>query len=1006
METSNGRIFVSYCHGGNGLKWKLSLLHALNVFERQNLLDVWEDGKIRVGSFWDDDIYAAMSSAKLAIILLTDEALRSDYIVSRELPFLKERQSQGNLVVIPVVCEQCDWKSLDWIRATQIPNESNPLSELSKLQIDHIFRTLATDIAERLSQMALAEAVKHISPTSRTRVYLDKFPLTSGGSLHQEKLIGREQELALLDLAFTQPNTAIVSLVAWGGVGKTMLVQNWLRRLQREAWFGAEYVYAWSFFSQGIAEDRLVSEDMFLANALECFGVECEPTLSPGDKGRLLADTMLQRRTLLILDGIEPLQHPPGPMGGQLRAAGVHGLLKQFARKANQAECRCLCFVTTREPLTDFLDFERGSGAAWGSALRLDLDNLTERAGAALLHYTGANRAGASEIEPDDPELLAASREVGGHALTLKLLGRFLARAHGADIRRREFVKFEEADRLEQGGTTFKMLAAFENWFAKSGEFGARQLAILRILGLFDRPAEAGCMGALRCPPVIAGLTDSLFITLRDTDTGETVVQPLFDEDWNTATSFLTDFGLIKIQTGVDDHELLLDSHPLIREYFGWRLLVLCEEACRLAQERLYRFLSGIADAQPGTVSALQPLYHAVVHGCEAKLYDQAFQDTYVNRIERGDRYYSTRTLGLYNSALGILAHFYDKRWTTPTILLSPSLRAELLGTTGFYLHVVGRPDEAREPMMESVNLAVLEANWLEAAIGAINLCELESTLGSISKAVLHGKKSVALADRSLNDFYRILTRSCLAEALFEIGRRDAAEGLFKKSEKLQSEIDHDCQFLTSVSGARFCNLILDPAEQLAWHNILNPSASKDTVTNERVVERCLEVERRVSFMLKHHSATQPSVDIARYHLLLGKALLLKSILGGQDFASTDDNFMKASDYSLRTGYTARVPIDHLNRAWLRVVQKRIGLAQEDLDIAWDIAVRARMRLLMADIHLYRARLFFREEVYPWRSPADDLAAAEKLISECGYHRRDQELADAKRAIYSSVSEG
>ena len=57
------------------------------------------------------------------------------------------------------------------------------------------------------------------------------------------------------------------------------------------------------------------------------------------------------------------------------------------------------------------------------------------------------------------------------------------------------------------------------------------------------------------------------------------------------------------------------------------------------------------------------------------------------------------------------------------------------------------------------------------------------------------------------------------------------------------------------------------------------------------------------------------------------------------------------------------------------------------------------MRLHMADIHLYRARLFFRAKHYPWKSPQDDLAAAEKLINECGYYRRDEELADAKRAI-------
>jgi len=72
---------------------------------------------------------------------------------------------------------------------------------------------------------------------------------------------------------------------------------------------------------------------------------------------------------------------------------------------------------------------------------------------------------------------------------------------------------------------------------------------------------------------------------------------------------------------------------------------------------------------------------------------------------------------------------------------------------------------------------------------------------------------------------------------------------------------------------------------------------------------------------------------------------------------------------------------------------------QSDLDEAWEIAERSPMRLLMADIHLHRARLFFREKPYPWNSPQDNLAAAEKLITDCGYHRRDQELADAKRAI-------
>ncbi|MGH9836876.1 MAG: hypothetical protein ACRD9Y_27945 [Blastocatellia bacterium] len=101
-----------------------------------------------------------------------------------------------------------------------------------------------------------------------------------------------------------------------------------------------------------------------------------------------------------------------------------------------------------------------------------------------------------------------------------------------------------------------------------------------------------------------------------------------------------------------------------------------------------------------------------------------------------------------------------------------------------------------------------------------------------------------------------------------------------------------------------------------------------------------------------------------------------------------------------------------LTRAWLRsLTGARTGSesAQSNLDEAWEIAARGSMRLHLADIHLHRARLFGlrmvddglrnEEEPYPWESAEADLAAAEKLINECGYHRRDEELADAKQAI-------
>jgi hypothetical protein len=60
------------------------------------------------------------------------------------------------------------------------------------------------------------------------------------------------------------------------------------------------------------------------------------------------------------------------------------------------------------------------------------------------------------------------------------------------------------------------------------------------------------------------------------------------------------------------------------------------------------------------------------------------------------------------------------------------------------------------------------------------------------------------------------------------------------------------------------------------------------------------------------------------------------------------------------------------------------------------------MRLHLADIHLHRARLFGliadRPADYPWASARDDLDRARKLIEDCGYGRRREELEDAEAA--------
>jgi hypothetical protein len=71
-------------------------------------------------------------------------------------------------------------------------------------------------------------------------------------------------------------------------------------------------------------------------------------------------------------------------------------------------------------------------------------------------------------------------------------------------------INFEEADAEIRGGQAFRVIEANERWFLSEAERGERDLAVLRLLGLFDRPATHKCLKALRQKPEISGFNDRL----------------------------------------------------------------------------------------------------------------------------------------------------------------------------------------------------------------------------------------------------------------------------------------------------------------------------------------------------------------------------------------------------------------------------------------------------------------------------------------------------------------
>ena len=436
-------------------------------------------------------------------------------------------------------------------------------------------------------------------------------------------VFGRDEDIAFLDRAWANPRVNIVTIVAWAGVGKSTLVNHWLRRMAAQHYRSAQLVFGWSFYRQGSSGDT-ASADEFLDAALSWFG-DPDPRLGTAwEKGERLAKLVAHRRTLLVLDGLEPLQNPPGPQEGRLREPSLQALLRELA-----AFNTGLCLITTRLPVADLADH------AGASALRRELEHLSSAAGAKLLCALG--------VKGHEVELRTASDQVDGHCLALTLLGSFLTDAYDGDIRYHTEVSARLAHDVRQGAHARKVMESYQTWFGEGPE-----LSVLRMLGLFDRPADEKALKALLDPPAIPGLTESL------TDLSPTV--------WRT---LLAKLRRARLLAGEDPHNPgHLDTHPLVREYFGEQLRTQRTEAWQECNKRLYNYYQTLAPQLPESFREMEALFLAVICGCNAGLFRKALHEVYIPRIQRGDASFASNVLGVRGALLSALANFFEKeRW-------------------------------------------------------------------------------------------------------------------------------------------------------------------------------------------------------------------------------------------------------------------------------------------------------------------------------------------------------
>jgi hypothetical protein len=138
-------------------------------------------------------------------------------------------------------------------------------------------------------------------------------------------------------------------------------------------------------------------------------------------------------------------------------------------------------------------------------------------------------------------------------------------------------------------------MESYQTWFGEGPE-----LSVLRILGLFDRPADEKALNVLLTRPAIRGLTESL-TELSATE----------------RRAVLARLRRARLLAGEDPHNPgYLDTHPLVREYFGEQLRSQQTDAWEECNRRLFHYYRTLAPQLPNSFREMDPLFSAVICGC------------------------------------------------------------------------------------------------------------------------------------------------------------------------------------------------------------------------------------------------------------------------------------------------------------------------------------------------------------------------------------------------------
>lgn len=105
----------------------------LSPLKRQGLIETWHDRRILAGDEWDKEIDRNLETADIILLLISPYFIASNYCYEIEMIRALERHDKGEVKVIPIILEPCDWQDMLFGKLQAVPRDNRPISKFPNL---------------------------------------------------------------------------------------------------------------------------------------------------------------------------------------------------------------------------------------------------------------------------------------------------------------------------------------------------------------------------------------------------------------------------------------------------------------------------------------------------------------------------------------------------------------------------------------------------------------------------------------------------------------------------------------------------------------------------------------------------------------------------------------------------------------------------------------------------------------------------------------------------------